>query len=103
MFGPSVGCLFRTYQRTSQKTAAISRHELPALPLLGQQVMVQFAPRWRLVWFQLNARYTHVAAILADKLKALERENRELRQANEILRKASAYFATAELDRRYKP
>src|SRR6202142_3930776 len=40
---------------------------------------------------------------VADKLKALERENRELRQANEILRKASAYFATAELDRRYKP
>src|ERR1700686_732637 len=39
---------------------------------------------------------------MADKLKALERENRELRQANEILRKASAYFATAELDRRYK-
>ena len=40
---------------------------------------------------------------MADKLKTLERENRELRQANEILRKASAYFATAELDRRYKP
>ena len=40
---------------------------------------------------------------MADKLKALERENRELRQANEILRKASAYFAQAELDRRYKP
>jgi len=40
---------------------------------------------------------------MAEKLKALERENRELRQANEILRKASAYFATAELDRRYKP
>jgi transposase len=35
------------------------------------------------------------------RLKALERENRELRQANEILRKASAYFAAAELDRRY--
>jgi transposase-like protein len=33
------------------------------------------------------------------RLKALERENRELRQANEILRKASAYFAQAELDR----
>ena len=32
----------------------------------------------------------------------LERENRELRQANEILRKASAYFAQAELDRRCK-
>jgi len=40
---------------------------------------------------------------VADKLKALERENRELRQANEILRKASAYFAQAELDRRFKP
>jgi transposase len=37
------------------------------------------------------------------RLKALERENRELRQANEILRKASAYFAQAELDRRSKP
>jgi transposase len=40
---------------------------------------------------------------MGEKLKALERENRELRQANEILRKASAYFATAELDRRSKP
>ncbi len=39
----------------------------------------------------------------ATKLKALERENRELRQANEILRKAIAYFAQAELDRRFKP
>ena len=39
---------------------------------------------------------------VAEKMKALERENRELRQANEILRKASAYFAMAELDRRSK-
>jgi transposase-like protein len=38
-----------------------------------------------------------------ERIKALERENRELRQANEILRKASAYFAPAELDRRHKP
>ena len=38
-----------------------------------------------------------------EKIKALEREVRELRQANEILRKASAYFAQAELDRRFKP
>jgi transposase len=37
-----------------------------------------------------------------DRLKALERENLELRRANEILRKASAYFAQAELDRRPK-
>ena len=40
---------------------------------------------------------------MATRLKALERENRELRQANELLRKASAYFARAELDRRHKP
>ena len=40
---------------------------------------------------------------MAARMKALERENRELRQANEILRKASAYFAQAELDRRHKP
>ncbi len=44
-----------------------------------------------------------VTTEMAAKLKALERENRELRQANEILRKASAYFAQAELDRRSKP
>ena len=44
-----------------------------------------------------------VPSDVSDRLKALERENRELRQANEILRKASAYFAQAELDRRYKP
>ena len=57
-----------------------------------------------------------VTAEMAARLKALERENRELRQANEILRKASAYFAPlsanasirlsgegTELDRRFKP
>jgi len=38
-----------------------------------------------------------------ERIKVLERENRELRQVNEILRKASAYFAMAELDRRSKP
>ncbi len=38
-----------------------------------------------------------------ERIKALEREVRELRQANEILRKASAYFAQAELDRRFQP
>jgi transposase len=37
-----------------------------------------------------------------ERLSELERENRELRRANEILRKASAYFAQAELDRRPK-
>lgn len=36
------------------------------------------------------------------RMKALERENYQLRQANEILRKASAYFAQAQLDRYFK-
>lgn len=39
-------------------------------------------------------------SVEADRIKDLERENRELKRANEILRKASAYFAQAELDRR---
>ena len=37
-----------------------------------------------------------------ERLKALERENRELKRANEILRKAAAFFAQAELDRQVK-
>jgi transposase len=38
----------------------------------------------------------------AEKIKRLEQENRELKRTNEILRKASAYFAQAELDRPWK-
>jgi len=49
-----------------------------------------------------SGRRAGVPSDLAEKLKALERENRELRQANEILRKAAAYFAQAELDRPFK-
>lgn len=49
-----------------------------------------------------SGRRAGVPTDLADQLKALERENRELRQANEILRKASAYFAQAELDRPFR-
>ncbi len=41
-------------------------------------------------------------SVEGERVKALEREVRELRQANEILRKASAYFAMAELDRPLK-
>ncbi len=48
------------------------------------------------------SRRAGIPAEMAERMKALERENRELRQANEILRKASAYFAMAELDRRSK-
>lgn len=57
-------------------------------------------------WVKMTERNGAAAMTGGDanaRLKALERENRELRQANEILRKASAYFAQAELDRRFKP
>jgi len=43
-----------------------------------------------------------VPSEMAERMRALEREVRELRQANEILKKASAYFAQAELDRPWR-
>ena len=49
-----------------------------------------------------SGRASGLTTEMVARLKALERENRELRQANEILRKASAYFAQAELDRHGK-
>ena len=60
-------------------------------------------PQTLLEWVkktEINAgKRAGVPSEMADRMKALEREVRELRQANEILRKASAYFAQAELDR----
>ena len=57
-------------------------------------------------WIQQAERDAGTRAGLStderERLKLLERENRELRRANEILRKASAYFAQAELDRPVK-
>jgi transposase-like protein len=50
-----------------------------------------------------NGKREGLSTAEKERIKALEREVRELRQANEILRKASAYFAQAELDRRFKP
>ena len=49
-----------------------------------------------------SGRRAGVSTYMASKLKALERKNRELRQADEVLRKASAYSALAELGRRSK-
>ena len=49
-----------------------------------------------------QGRRAGLASNERDRLKELERENRELKRANEILRKASAFFAQAELDRRGK-
>jgi transposase-like protein len=50
-----------------------------------------------------SGKHEGVTTQEAEHVKALKREIRELRQANEIFRKASAYFAQAELDRRFKP
>ena len=49
-----------------------------------------------------QGRRVGVTSTERERLKELERENRELKRANEILRKASAFFAQAELDRRPK-
>ncbi len=49
-----------------------------------------------------QGRRAGVTSTERDRLKELERENRELKRANEILRKASAFFAQAEFDRRPK-
>ena len=49
-----------------------------------------------------TGRREEVTSDERNRIKELDRENRELRRANEILRKASAYFAQAELDRRPK-
>ncbi len=49
-----------------------------------------------------QGRRAGVTSTERERLKELERENRELKRANEILRKASAFFAQAELDRRPK-
>ncbi len=58
------------------------------------------------VWYKQARRDTGKEAGLTSaekaRIKELERENRELRQANEILKKASAYFAQAELDRPFR-
>ncbi len=60
-----------------------------------------------LSWVRRHERDTGlrdgVSTAERERIKTLEREVRELRQANEILRKASAYFVQAELDRRFKP
>jgi transposase len=64
-------------------------------------------PQTLLNWVRQHERDSGERAGLttseAKRIKELERENRELRKANEILKLASAFFAQAELDRRLKP
>ena len=63
-------------------------------------------PQTLLTWVRQHERdtgqRTGVTTAEQDRVKALERENRELRKANEILKLASAFFAQAELDRHIK-
>jgi transposase-like protein len=57
----------------------------------------------RVKQYEIDARQRDgVSTVDAQRVKELERENRELRKANEILKLASAFFAQAELDRRLK-
>ena len=50
----------------------------------------------------VSGRRDGVTTAERGRIKALERENRQLRQANQILKKASVYFAQAELDRPFQ-
>ena len=64
------------------------------------------APQTLLAWVQRqeidSGQRAGVTTAEAQRVKELERENKELRRANEILKLASAFFAQAELDRRLK-
>ena len=64
------------------------------------------APQTLNEWIRKSASHGGAIESMAvpeqERLKALERENKELRRANEILKLASAFFAQAELDRRLK-
>lgn len=56
--------------------------------------------RWVAQTERDHGRRAGLSSSERERLKDLERENRELKRANEILRTASAFFAQAELDRR---
>lgn len=82
------------------------RHESRWQAVMSISAKIGCAPQTLNEWVKKaevdSGKRAGIPADMAEKMKALERENRELRQANEILRKASAYFAMAELDRRSK-
>jgi transposase-like protein len=82
------------------------QHESRWATILSISSKIGCAPQTLNEWVKKaevdSGKRAGISTEMAERLKALERENRELRQANEILRKASAYFAMAELDRRSK-
>ena len=81
-------------------------HALQAAAISSIAAKIGCAPETLRGWVRQaerdQGRRTGPATAEHERIRALERENRELRQANEILRKASAYFAQAELDRPFK-
>ena len=76
--------------------------EQPSAPLPPRSAVILTLRSWVRQAERDAGRREGTTTSERDRIKALERENRELKQANEILRKASAYFAQAELDRRGK-
>ena len=84
------------------------RGEYPSLWLAVESVAPKIGcvPQTLLTWVKRVEIDTGVREGVttseAQRIKELERENKELRRANEILKVASAFFAQAELDRRFK-
>ncbi len=82
------------------------QHESRWSAILSISTKIGCAPQTLNEWIKRaevdSGKRAGIPSEMAEKMKALEREVRELRQANEILRKASAYFAMAELDRPLK-
>jgi transposase len=84
------------------------RGEYPSLWLAVESIAPKIGcvPQTLLTWVkrhEIDAGVREgVSTSEAQRVKELERENKELRRANEILKVASAFFAQAELDRRFK-
>ena len=82
------------------------QHESRWSAILSISTKIGCAPQTLNEWIKRaevdSGKRAGIPSEMAEKVRALEREVRELRQANEILRKASAYFAMAELDRPLK-
>jgi transposase len=84
------------------------RGEYPSLWLAVESIAPKIGcvPQTLLTWVKRVEIDTGVregvTTSQAQRVKELERENKELRRANEILKVASAFFAQAELDRRFK-
>jgi len=84
------------------------RGEYPSLWLAVESIAPKIGcvPQTLLTWVKRHEIDTGtregVTTADAQRMKELERENKELRRANEILKVASAFFAQAELDRRFK-